>query len=320
LNTALAITNDAIIGYWDGSADIPKPGKPAGYGALGYVSPQRRIDLLQAELGSLFAVNTSARKRRGKAALLFNGHEIFKTRAPKAKVFREQLIWLRNYADLRFDRIPETNTQIFDKLSFFGLTSRLDAGARLHTLELLAVVQSLTYHIEMLIKHACWSARPVDYSASVQPIIQTPDHSSYPSGHAAESFAIATVLSYLMDPSRTTQEAVEGQHMPFRIAHRVAVNRTVAGVHFPVDSAAGAVLGCQIGGAILSLLFGAPLTKSEFRVAKGAATPTSGAFFANSDFLLSEFPTAGWSTTGHSAPDAGTVASVFADAIRSEWV
>jgi len=41
--------------------------------------------------------------------------------------------------------------------------------------------------------------------------------------------------------------------LPYRIAHRIAVNRTIAGVHYPVDSAAGAMLGRAIGEAILAL-------------------------------------------------------------------
>ena len=41
--------------------------------------------------------------------------------------------------------------------------------------------------------------------------------------------------------------------MPFRVAHRIATNRSIAGVHFPVDSAAGAVLGCALGEAVYRL-------------------------------------------------------------------
>jgi hypothetical protein len=58
---------------------------------------------------------------------------------------------------------------------------------------------------------------------------------------------------------RTGSSASEGiAHLApeFRLAERIAANRTVAGVHFPVDSTAGAVLGVRIGTAILGL-FGA---------------------------------------------------------------
>jgi hypothetical protein len=37
-----------------------------------------------------------------------------------------------------------------------------------------------------------------------------------------------------------------------RLASRIAVNRTVAGVHFPVDSAAGALLGLTLGNYLVS--------------------------------------------------------------------
>lgn len=70
-------------------------------------------------------------------------------------------------------------------------------------------------------------------------MIQIPDHSTYPSGHAMEAFAIATVL-HCLSTGNGPRHGVKEQALPFRLAHRIAVNRTVAGVHFPVDSLAGA--------------------------------------------------------------------------------
>ena len=39
----------------------------------------------------------------------------------------------------------------------------------------------------------------------------------------------------------------------WKMAERISVNRTVAGVHYPIDSWAGATLGCAVGGVILAL-------------------------------------------------------------------
>ncbi len=41
-----------------------------------------------------------------------------------------------------------------------------------------------------------------------------------------------------------------------RIAARIATNRTVAGVHYPTDSMAGAVLGMTMAEALINLLDG----------------------------------------------------------------
>lgn len=177
------------------------------------------------------------------------------TTKPGLDFLKKQVIWLRNYADLRVDRQAEINIQLGDLLSFFGLAGRLDASQRKYTLELLTVVQGLTYEIEMQVKHFVWTPRPIDFSPRVMPIIQTPDHSSFPSGHATEAFAIATVLFLIMSEN-SNADPVKGLTewaVPFRIAHRIAVNRTVAGVHFPVDSAAGAILGIAIGRAVHAL-------------------------------------------------------------------
>jgi hypothetical protein len=62
-----------------------------------------------------------------------------------------------------------------------------------------------------------------------------------------------------------------------RLAHRIATNRTIAGVHFPTDSMAGAFLGISIG---------------EFLVAKMSRSPdpvksrTYDAQHKNEDFTL----------------------------------
>ena len=67
-----------------------------------------------------------------------------------------------------------------------------------------------------------------------------------------KAFALATVVHDILTGS-PLEEGVRNWAMPFRLAHRIAVNRSVAGVHFPVDSAAGAFLGCAIGQAVLGL-------------------------------------------------------------------
>ena len=166
---------------------------------------------------------------------------------------------VRAYADLRSDRIAETINQTFDLLSFFGMVGHLSASRNAATLEVLSTVLRLAVHVEMPVKHYCRAPRPIDYAPQIQPMIQTPDHSSFPSGHAIEVFAAATVMARLMTglgpkDALTGSDAVSQMAaMPFRIAHRIATNRSIAGVHFPVDSASGAVMGCALGEAVYRL-------------------------------------------------------------------
>jgi hypothetical protein len=74
-------------------------------------------------------------------------------------------------------------------------------------------------------------------------MIQTPGHGSLPSGHSTQAFVIAVVLCALFGAE--SNSVFHQQAM--RQAYRVAVNRTVAGVHFPIDSIAGHVLGTSLG-------------------------------------------------------------------------
>jgi hypothetical protein len=81
-------------------------------------------------------------------------------------------------------------------------------------------------------------------------MIPTPGHGSWPSGHATEAFLTATVLEALLNaatPSGNTGNGTESREQLQRLAARIAVNRTVAGLHYPVDSAVGRMLGTALG-------------------------------------------------------------------------
>ena len=100
----------------------------------------------------------------------------------------------------------------------------------------------------MRVKYSLAVKRPVVFSPQVQPMIPTPTHGSLPSGHATEAFFLARLLWKLLRASGTSQYNQDGTwgDMLMRQAARIAINRTVAGVHFPVDSVSGAVLGLTL--------------------------------------------------------------------------
>jgi len=113
------------------------------------------------------------------------------------------------------------------------------------TMELLAVAFRLAHFVEQRMKHTLACRRPSDLSPQIQPIIQVPGHASFPSGHATEAFIAAIVLYELLRSCGRADTSTGMQLM--RLASRIAINRTVAGVHFPVDSVAGAVCGLTLG-------------------------------------------------------------------------
>ena len=84
--------------------------------------------------------------------------------------------------------------------------------------------------------------RPFMLAPDINPVIQTPNHGSFPSGHATEAFCLATILG-TMFPDREEQLRL--------IAARIALNRGFAGVHYPVDHLAGAILGEVLGVTVI---------------------------------------------------------------------
>jgi membrane-associated phospholipid phosphatase len=161
----------------------------------------------------------------------------------------KQLSRVLDYADLRRDRAPEIVSQATHFVQFFAGVCDLRSDHSRYTLELIEVFRTAVVAVQMRTKHALATRRPVDFSAQVLPIIPTPGHSSFPAGHAVEAFMMATVLGELV--ADQDNDVYQGQHfwreMLLRLAARISVNRVIAGVHFPVDLAAGMVMGILLG-------------------------------------------------------------------------
>ncbi|MCU0920564.1 MAG: phosphatase PAP2 family protein [Burkholderiaceae bacterium] len=163
-----------------------------------------------------------------------------------AKPFwNKQLDILASWADLRAERNGEILAQLSPPLAFWSSIENLRPDRHRATLELLWAALRLANHVEMRFKHALACRRPVEMSAQVQPMIGTPGHGSLPSGHATEACIVAHVLWSLVHNANNS--ALTWFEQLMRQAARVAINRTIAGLHFPVDSAAGQVLGLALG-------------------------------------------------------------------------
>jgi membrane-associated phospholipid phosphatase len=324
MSDALLTTRDAITGYWDGKQSIvPKsnkgktaletainkkielPAPGAGMGAdpyLGKIKMQAQAAILDTLLTSTPKFNPITNG----CDITVGKHMLISLTRPRTQVFMDQLDWVRAYTDLRADRISEIFLQLDDMASFFGAQAYLDSGRRKYTLMMMDIARSFATHLEIPLKYYCRAPRPIDFAMEVQPVIQTPDHSSFPSGHATEAFAMATVL-YRLSTGKSAGDGVDEMALPFRLAHRIAANRTVAGVHFPVDSRAGAFVGCAAGELIYAVATGKKATTVSYHHGDTSA-----------DFLLSNFDLKAQSTEVNIGQQNQVAANLWKKA-TAEW-
>lgn len=357
LSGALISTHGALVSNWNPAKDSDLPAL-INYGEdadeLQYLEPPNRSAVLITQLVSKFDVEGPGKlkgDKKGKkdkkdkdsfeySALvrLRDGSGQFAVGRPSISFLRDQLVYLRAYADLRDDRMGEILEQTDDLLSFFGAICHLDLGRRTHTLALLDVIQTAVVRLEMLIKHHCLRPRPNYLASQVQPIIQTPDHSTYPSGHAMEAFALASAAHMLMTPDknpdeRTAAHGIASAALPFRLAARISANRTVAGVHYPVDSLVGAQLGCFLGQAMMAQMGMSMVdgdTQLDLRTAlndvNGMHGEQDNEYSAGDDFLLSKFgehPSLGASIAAVGAPkdkDLDPILGAALERALEEWL
>jgi membrane-associated phospholipid phosphatase len=175
----------------------------------------------------------------------------------------KQLDIVASWADLRAERCGEILSQLTPPVAFWSSIVNLHPDRHPATLELLWAALRLANHAEMRFKHALACRRPVEMSPQLQPMILTPGHGSLPSGHATEAHIVAHVVFSLLDAAEAVPPSAVVVNYPrfdqlMRQAARVAINRTIAGVHFPVDSAAGQVLGLALGEYFVHRATGSP--------------------------------------------------------------
>lgn len=102
----------------------------------------------------------------------------------------------------------------------------------------LALSIGIVFLIENFLNWIFQRPRPPLTEEGVRQLVDLALSSSFPSGHAASSFAAMTVLVYFFSSAK---------YWAVPLAFLFAYSRLYVGMHFPLDSISGAVLGVLTG-------------------------------------------------------------------------
>jgi hypothetical protein len=229
---------------------------------------------------------------------------------PPLEVFAQQVLRVESLAQLRQERMAEILGEMGPQYALWTAVADLSPQRTPRTLELIDCGLRLSSSVVQRFKHQFVCPRPIEYSPLVQPVIQTPGHRSFPSGHSTQAFFVARLLKLLAGArcSEVMEEQLQAQ------AARIAQNREVAGVHFPVDSMAGCLLGDTLAWHVAAV------------GSQGELARCSGRFDAREDPTQLRSPGMEFAAFQHreadvdrsSRPRASTVAWLW-NAAREEW-
>jgi acid phosphatase (class A) len=140
----------------------------------------------------------------------------------------EQLVALAK--DKRAERTQEILDQDEGIAAYFAQALMLSPASHPNTLKILNMAYFVGLMVAVHFKLTFNRARPQQVYPALVPLINPPQHASYPSGHSLQSHMIALALAEVMPWAEEILVA---------LADRIGENREIAGVHWKSDTDAG---------------------------------------------------------------------------------
>lgn len=119
---------------------------------------------------------------------------------------------------------------------------RVDLSKRLFIRSILSMGLADSIITVFNAKYTYWSKRPFMRDPMIHTVMPTPNHPSYPAGHSSISSTAATILSFYFPENKK-----EWGHL----ASLASQGRVWGGIHFPIDTQQGLILGKKVGEKIL---------------------------------------------------------------------
>lgn len=160
---------------------------------------------------------------------------------------KKELALLMSYKTLRTpERMKKIKNEILAETTDFGgrpLTDYYDSAQFPLTAPLLKKATNDIVPVIFILKNKYNRARPSLLDPDISPAIEIPGHPAYPSGHSTIMHMTAYLLAELAPERREEFEAR---------AREIAVDREIAGVHYPSDTLAGSMVARQFVDILMS--------------------------------------------------------------------
>lgn len=168
------------------------------------------------------------------------------------------LLLVRRWESTLLTQIMRTFTRLGDTESWVlaGLILAAAGGRERHDALLLFVGAAMATLASQLLKRVARRPRPAEGIRGFAPLVETPDELSFPSGHTSVAFAVAVALA----GGATGAVALV-------LASGIGASRIYLGAHYPLDVAAGVLVGAASGWLAHALVDGAPLVEAVTRLA-----------------------------------------------------